>query len=314
MSNFDQEFSLQQAKTKAQIRVREGRPHPIDLMALEYQLLNSTDLIIEGFNVDKSLTEIINELDLEQLLKLVGEMDTFIDGSKYWANLKFLCECAIKQKTQERRISKLVDLTIDETLQKMSPQSLNDLELQVRKKLNAGQIDLDYWESMLESILIWKCNHELNQFRTEVKQMIENTPNRKTLQKSVPNQVFDEFLISEQKEYSYTALKPKYSTKVIMGFEWTKYNQMHYNLKNPPPNVVLGYQFNIEYPKLKQPPKYFVEEYSKFKNLLRFQGEEPYSDLCFLIEPREWERSYKKGFKCLFEFNVLQLHFFFKKY
>ncbi len=31
------------------------------------------------------------------------------------------------------------------------------------------------------------------------------------------------------------------------GYEWSKYNQTHYDYDNPPPKVVQGYKFNILY-------------------------------------------------------------------
>lgn len=37
---------------------------------------------------------------------------------------------------------------------------------------------------------------------------------------------------------SYVLRKPRYWNSVKQGFEWNKYNQVHYDSENPPPKVV----------------------------------------------------------------------------
>eukprot|EP00494_Astrolonche_serrata_P031784 UN32053 len=58
--------------------------------------------------------------------------------------------------------------------------------------------------------------------------------------------------VGQQKVYEwhnkYRPRKPQYFNRVKTGFSWTKYNQAHYNIENPPPKVVMGYKFNIFYP------------------------------------------------------------------
>lgn len=48
----------------------------------------------------------------------------------------------------------------------------------------------------------------------------------------------------------YRPRKPRFFNRVHTGFEWSKYNQTHYDVDNPPPKVVQGYKFNIFYPDL----------------------------------------------------------------
>jgi len=42
----------------------------------------------------------------------------------------------------------------------------------------------------------------------------------------------------------YRPRKPKYFNRIRTGYEWNKYNQIHYDHDNPPPKVVQGYKFN----------------------------------------------------------------------
>ncbi|ORX85106.1 hypothetical protein BCR32DRAFT_262515 [Anaeromyces robustus] len=116
----------------------------------------------------------------------------------------------------------------------------------------------------------------------------------------------------------YRPRKPRYFNKVHTGYEWNKYNQTHYDVDNPPPKVVQGYRFNIFYPDLidkTKTPTYRIEKDSGYPDtiVIRFIAGPPYEDIAFRIVNREWEHSHKKGFRCSFDKNVLQLHFRFRR-
>lgn len=117
----------------------------------------------------------------------------------------------------------------------------------------------------------------------------------------------------------YRPRKPRYFNRVHTGFEWNKYNQTHYDMDNPPPKIVQGYKFNIFYPDLIEKsatPEYFLTPCPENKDfaLLRFHAGPPYEDIAFKIVNREWEYSYKRGFRCQFHNNIFQLWFHFKRY
>lgn len=117
----------------------------------------------------------------------------------------------------------------------------------------------------------------------------------------------------------YRPRKPRYFNRVHTGFEWNKYNQTHYDVDNPPPKVVQGYKFNIFYPDLidkSTTPSYKIitcKDNPEFA-YIRFTAGPPYEDICFKIVNREWNYSYKSGFRCQFQNNILQLWFHFKRY
>ncbi|GLH02384.1 Cactin [Gryllus bimaculatus] len=117
----------------------------------------------------------------------------------------------------------------------------------------------------------------------------------------------------------YRPRKPRYFNRVHTGFEWNKYNQTHYDMDNPPPKIVQGYKFNIFYPDLidkNTTPEYFLTPCSDNRDFanLRFHAGPPYEDIAFKIVNREWEYSYKRGFRCQFHNNIFQLWFHFKRY
>ena len=117
----------------------------------------------------------------------------------------------------------------------------------------------------------------------------------------------------------YRPRKPRYFNRVHTGFEWNKYNQTHYDMDNPPPKIVQGYKFNIFYPDLinkNSTPQYTVTPCADNRDfaILRFHAGPPYEDIAFKIVNREWEYSYKKGFRSQFHNNIMQLWFHFKRY
>lgn len=117
----------------------------------------------------------------------------------------------------------------------------------------------------------------------------------------------------------YRPRKPRYFNRVHTGFEWNKYNQTHYCIDNPPPKIVQGYKFNIFYPDLinkSATPQYFLTPCADNPDfaILKFHSGPPYEDIAFKIVNREWEYSYKRGFRCQFQNNIFQLWFHFKRY
>lgn len=117
----------------------------------------------------------------------------------------------------------------------------------------------------------------------------------------------------------YKPRKPRYFNRVHTGFEWNKYNQTHYDVDNPPPKIVQGYKFNLFYPDLidkSTSPKYTItpcKDNPEFA-IIRFSAGPPYEDIAFKIVNREWNYSYRSGFRSQFSGGILQLWFHFKRY
>ncbi|KPI37077.1 uncharacterized protein AB675_3689 [Cyphellophora attinorum] len=129
--------------------------------------------------------------------------------------------------------------------------------------------------------------------------------------------------------------KPKYFNRVLLGYDWNKYNQTHYTADAPPPRVVQGYKFHIFYPDLpasSPAPSYkIIREDGRKKGqsaapageedtcILRFVSPgPPYGDVAFRVVDRDWDYSGRRGggeggFKSVFEGGVLSLHFGFRR-
>jgi len=119
-------------------------------------------------------------------------------------------------------------------------------------------------------------------------------------------------------EDKYKPRKPRFFNRVKTGFEWTKYNQTHYDHDTPPPKIVQGYKFNIFYPDLidkTKAPTYHVEKSDSADTvILRFSAGPPYEDVAFKVINREWNLSSRFGFRVVFDRGVLQLYFNVKRW
>jgi hypothetical protein len=169
-------FVLKQAKKKADIRVREGRAKPIDWLAVILRVIDpDRDLldddeddiqvdvvdpegVFEGLN-DSQLREL--ETDITSYLTL----ETNARNKDYWKTMLIICNDRrqkLKPLGPEGRAVSSVSADVDKIMAPKSYEQLETLERQIRAKLQANKdIDVDYWEQMLRSLLIWKAKAKL---------------------------------------------------------------------------------------------------------------------------------------------------------
>jgi hypothetical protein len=151
-------------------------------------------------------------------------------------------------------------------------------------------------------------------------EIIENT--FRDLEKNSDNELVFNDIVEIKKEYEwskdYKPIKPRYANKKILGFDWNRHNQAHYDNVNLPPKTVNGYRFNIFYPNLvdkTKTPKFFLQR-SETPDMciIRFESGAPYEDVAFKIINREWNTRQKGDFLNVFDKGVLKLYFKFKKF
>lgn len=151
-------------------------------------------------------------------------------------------------------------------------------------------------------------------------EIIENT--FRDLEKNTDNELVFNDIVEVKKEYEwskeYKPIKPRYSNKKIIGFDWNRYNQAHYDNDNLPPKAVTGYRFNIFYPNLvdktKTPRFYLQRSETPDMCIIRFESGAPYEDVAFKIINREWNTRVKGDFLNIFDKGVLKLYFKFKRF
>lgn len=167
----EDKFVLKQSKKKADIRVREGRAKPIDFLAFNLRYVDEDRDVFDDLEEDDLIevpapAEVVQDLDVAGLKELESEIASYhalekgSGNREYWEALKALCRSQ-KEKLNphghEARVVSSVAEDIDRILQPKTYDQLEALEKQIRAKLRSDEdIDIDYWEQLLNSLLVWK--------------------------------------------------------------------------------------------------------------------------------------------------------------
>ncbi|CAF1318285.1 unnamed protein product [Adineta ricciae] len=180
--------------------------------------------------------------------------------------------------------------------------SINDLDLEIQKRCTDETDDWEKLRQQRESVMksgSVKPDVE-DAFEAYARTMGTLTADDTDVNTGVPMDV--QYLWSDK----YRPRKPRVFNKVHTGYDWNQYNKKHYDTDNPPPKTVQGYKFNIFYPDLidkTKTPSYSLTvcEDNRDFSILKFHAGPPYEDIAFKIVSKEWDFSYKHGFRCHFQ-------------
>ncbi|KAJ7591325.1 mid region of cactin-domain-containing protein [Mycena floridula] len=175
----DGDFQLDQERNRAAIRIKEKRAKAIDFLALNLKYVqprteeeeeadDDAGLEIdldEPYNIFKNLSnDQISELhdDIERYLSL-EQSDVNID---FWTNMMVVCKDRLDHIRTDERLgvdaAVAVESDITALLSGKSYQELSTLQRQIQDKLTGGEpVDTDYWEGLLQKLLVWKAKAKL---------------------------------------------------------------------------------------------------------------------------------------------------------
>jgi len=172
----EDDFVLKQAKKKAEIRVKEGRPKPIDWLTITLRVVDTARNPLDDDIDDADLeyvdpSSVFDDLSESQLGDLRKDIETYMNleqNSKnrdYWKTMNIICKDMLKKsraQEPEGRVVGSVSNDIDRLLGPKSYEQLEVLEKQIRSKLASDEpIDTDYWQQLLDSLLVWKAKAKL---------------------------------------------------------------------------------------------------------------------------------------------------------
>jgi len=194
----EDDFQLEQAQKRAEIRVREKRAKPIDLLALNLKwghrdfeaeedlkkntlqgLINeTTEEEDDGAGMEVDLDEpytIFDNLTLEETQGLAEDIKMHIALEKseskleFWRCLQCVCDDALAQLTSERnlahdalRAATTIRDQITRLLEGKNYEQLMTLEANIKAKLSGNEpVDPEYWEGLLAQLKVWKAKAKL---------------------------------------------------------------------------------------------------------------------------------------------------------
>ncbi|KIX08201.1 uncharacterized protein Z518_02857 [Rhinocladiella mackenziei CBS 650.93] len=179
----EDDFVLRQAKKKAEIRVKEGRAKPIDWLAVTLRVVDPTRTALDDEVEENDLefmdpNSVFDGLSEPQLSDLRKDIDTYMNletnrkNRDYWRTMQIICKDRQKKLRAlgpEGRAVSSVASDIDRLLGPKTYEQLEVLEGQIRTKLESNEpIDTDYWQQLLDSLLVWKAKATLKKLYQDV--------------------------------------------------------------------------------------------------------------------------------------------------
>lgn len=186
----EDKFVLKQSKKKADIRVKEGRAKPIDYLVYHLRHIDTERDIFddEDENLDVNIPDpiaVVEGLSEAQITEMEPEIKSYhtLEGNRqfrdYWRALQSLLahqRVKLRPESHEGRVMKSVGDDINRILAPKTYEQLEQLEKQIKAKLNSDEdIDLDYWEQLLRSLKVWKAKatiKKVNEAVTEVRKTL----------------------------------------------------------------------------------------------------------------------------------------------
>ncbi|KAH9274936.1 hypothetical protein BASA83_002648 [Batrachochytrium salamandrivorans] len=197
----EDEFHLEQAKIRAQIRVKEGRAKPIDVLAINLSLGFDSQLAQEfdalGLEMDMNEPYLIfrnlSKKETEELhmdIQLYLGLEKSEENKQFWNAMMVVCDdelsrhlrynsSAVSKSATSAQVagaartgvSESVSKDIERMLEQKSLAQLVLLQQQIESKLSSGgPVDVDYWEATIKAIIVWRAKAKLRDMHTAMLQ------------------------------------------------------------------------------------------------------------------------------------------------
>lgn len=186
----EDEFHLEQSRRRAAIRIRENRAKPIDLLAMNLRWADGERMSAKRTDEDEDDDEAGLEIDLEepyeifdaltledteelhQDIQMYLTLETNEQNLDFWRSMIIVCDDKLADLRQGQidpadpsmrsRLDPSVKGEMNKMLQDKTYAQLMALQDQVRDKLQSGEaIDVEYWEQLLKTIVVWRAKLKL---------------------------------------------------------------------------------------------------------------------------------------------------------
>ncbi|KAK9061296.1 hypothetical protein SSX86_018476 [Deinandra increscens subsp. villosa] len=187
----EEEFHFDQSKVRSEIRLREGRIKPIDVLSKHLEPSDEFDIEIEEpYMVFKGLT--VKEMEeLHEDIKMHLDLDRGTPTHiQYWEALVVVCEWELaearKKETldrarvrgeappaevvaEERGMHSSIEADVKKLLEGKSFAALEELHSQIESEMRSGKAKVvEYWEAVLKRIHIYKAKACLKEIHNKM--------------------------------------------------------------------------------------------------------------------------------------------------
>ncbi|KAL5248067.1 hypothetical protein ACHWQZ_G017294 [Mnemiopsis leidyi] len=223
----DQEgkFHLEQARLRSELRIKNNRANPIDLLAYYIHHANDStgdEIIGEPLSVVQNIS--LQDLeDLQADIKVYKDLDKKETEQTFWGDLEVVCEEQIKQNKKKIKIEKnrsSINTAVGVDVQKIfagkTSSQLSEMYKGIQAKLKkGGPIDVSYWENVSQQAFVEISKARLREKHEEITKRREfATKTKSASEGKSANQLFP----IEQDESSAPQKKEDF-TKPVAGEE-----------------------------------------------------------------------------------------------
>lgn len=224
----EEEFHFDQSKVRSDIRLREGRAKPIDILSKNLNLSKDFDIEInEPYTIFKGLT--VKEMEeLQEDIKMHLELDRATPTHiEFWEALMVVCDWEIAEArkrdaldrarvrgeqpptellAEERGLHSSIDEEVRSLLQGKTYNELYELQCQIESQMLSGTAKVvEYWEAVLKRLQIYKAKARLKEIhadllRQHLQQLQESDSNERQISK-------EEVDVGHDDEYTEEALE-----------------------------------------------------------------------------------------------------------
>ncbi|XVE61589.1 hypothetical protein DITRI_Ditri06bG0052700 [Diplodiscus trichospermus] len=187
----EEEFHFDQSKVRSEIRLREGRMKPIDVLSKHLDGSDYMDIALkEPYMVFKGLTvKEMEELrdDIKMHLDLDRETPTHI---MYWEALMVVCDWELAEArkkdaldrarvrgeeppaellAEERGLHSSIEAEVKDLLEGKTHRELEELQSQIELQMRTGTAKVvEYWEAVVKRLHIFKAKACLKEIHTKM--------------------------------------------------------------------------------------------------------------------------------------------------
>ncbi|CAM6101492.1 unnamed protein product [Calypogeia fissa] len=187
----EEEFHFEQSKVRSEIRLREGRAKPIDVLSKNLNLSDDFDIEInEPYKIYKGLTvKEMEELrtDIKMHLELDRATPTHVE---FWEAMMVVCDWEISEArkrdvldrarvrgedppselvAEDMGLHASVDADVKTMLEGKSFYELDEMQTQIEAQMRSGTAKVvEYWEAVLKRLHISKAKARLREIHADL--------------------------------------------------------------------------------------------------------------------------------------------------
>ena len=186
----EEDFLLNQTRVRSKIRLTENRQQPIDSIAKNILLIESTAAAQQSDTLESTLSNLdvelrdpvnlVEGLNSEQLEQLSKDVEAYLQFEinkkgayqSFWSSLKIIVSSEKKKNdNSETIVHKSVSVDVEKLFKGKNEEELNHIQQDIQKTIKDGKRgDITYWEQMAQEVTLQRSKANVAKIHKELLQ------------------------------------------------------------------------------------------------------------------------------------------------